>query len=302
MTFSGNGTSHVEIAMTSRSARSALISIAFVSIAACGGGGAGGGASAPPNTPVDASPGGIWSGIDSVSGQQMLGLVTEQGEAHFIRADDVQYTGTATTSNNSISATLVGVTPAGYVFPDGSNSGTGTVSGTIQERQSISATVSFTTSTGLSDTGAVSLSYHPLYGRDSSLPTIAGNYIDLSTGTVVNIAAGGVIFSQDPASGCVVNGQVSIVDARYNAYRIQWTYESCMGQSSFLNGLTFSGLATLDNTGSPEYGIAGATPFRVTPATRQCWCSSAREPNGHDTTTGRPSACKSRRSFFAPLN
>lgn len=180
--------------MTFARALSALISIAFVWIAACGGGG--GGASTPPNTRVDASPGGVWSGIDSVSGQQMLGLVTEQGEFHFIRADDVQYTGTATTSNNSISATLVGVTPAGYVFPDGSNSGTGTVSGIIQERQSISATVTFTTTTGLSDTGTVSLSYHPLYGRDSSLPTIAGNYVDLST---------------------------------------------------------------LDNTGSPEYGIAGAT-------------------------------------------
>ena len=53
--------------------------------AACGGGGGGGGsASSPtPTQVVNASPGGIWEGIDS-DGDSVLALVTETGRFHFI--------------------------------------------------------------------------------------------------------------------------------------------------------------------------------------------------------------------------
>jgi hypothetical protein len=102
------------------------------------------------------------------------------------------------------------------------------------------------------------LTYNPIYDRDSSLATLAGNFEDLRTGAIVNINSNGVAFSQNPANGCVLNGQASIINAQFNAYRVQYTYSSCQGADAVLNGVTFRGLATLDNTGSPEAIIVGA--------------------------------------------
>jgi hypothetical protein len=73
------------------------------------------------------------------------------------------------------------------------------------------------------------------------------------------VDANGSVFSQDPATGCVVNGTVSIIDSRYNAYRVQFTYANCTGQAVVLNGLQFNGLATLDNTQTPEQAIVAVT-------------------------------------------
>ena len=85
----------------------ALSAVSLLSfIAGCGGGGGGGGGSdtgsvAPP--PADASAGGIWEGTESSTGLEILGLVTETGEAHFIRSDGVQYFGTVEVDVNSLS-------------------------------------------------------------------------------------------------------------------------------------------------------------------------------------------------------
>jgi hypothetical protein len=67
------------------------------------------------------------------------------------------------------------------------------------------------------------------------------------------------VFAQNPSNGCVLNGTVSIINASYNAYRVQYSYASCQGQEAVLNGVQFGGLATLDNTASPERAIVGVT-------------------------------------------
>lgn len=226
---------------------------------ACGGGGGGsnGNGSAPPVQ--NASVGGIWEGTDSVSGLPVLGLATEGGDFHFIREDGVQYFGTATVSGSSVSARFDGVTSIGWVFEDGTTSGTGTFSGSVQARSTLSGSTSFRTSGGLQSSGTLSLRYDALYERDSSLQAIAGNFREPLFGYVVNVSASGAVFSQDPDSGCVVNGTVSVVDARFNAYRVQYTYSSCSGADAVLNGVTFRGLATLDDRTSPEQLIVGAT-------------------------------------------
>jgi len=64
---------------------------------------------------------------------------------------------------------------------------------------------------------------------------------------------------QDPNTQCVVNGTVSIINASYNAYRVQYSYANCTGSAATLNGVQFSGLGTLDNTVSPERAIVGVT-------------------------------------------
>jgi len=58
------------------------------------------------------------------------------------------------------------------------------------------------------------------------------------------VGSNGGLFSQDSVSGCVLNGTVSVINASYNAYKIQFDYASCTGQAAALNGIQFSGLAT----------------------------------------------------------
>jgi len=227
------------------------------SLVGCGGGGGGGGGGPTPQP--NASIGGIWKGTDSISGLPVIGLAAETGQFHFIRQDGVQYYGTGTTSGNAVTANFTGVTPLGTAFPDGSTYGTGTLSGTVSERSTLSGSTSFRTAAGNSDSGNVTLTYNALYDRDSSLTTIAGNFTDVKTGDVVSVSASGVIFEQDPATGCVVNGNVGIIDSRYDAYSVQWTYSSCTGANAVLNGLTFNGIGTLDNTVTPEQAIVGVT-------------------------------------------
>lgn len=226
-------------------------------LAACSGGGGGSGPS-PSTPPVqNASPGGIWEGT-LASGEQVLGLATESGEFHFLTDSFTQYFGTVTTRGNSASGDFVGYTAVGYVFEDGSTRGSGTLTGTLQARSTFAATTSFQTSAGNNISNSVSLTYNALYDRDSSLQTIAGNFRDVASGAIVSVDASGQAFAQNPATGCVLNGTVSIINSQYNAYRVEYTYSGCQAQYAVLNDITLKGLATLDNTASPELLIVGA--------------------------------------------
>lgn len=224
-------------------------------LAACGGGGYGGGGTNSQN----AAPGGIWSGTDSDSPLAVTGIIDEQGQLRFIRADGVQYVGTVTTSGNSISASFDGYTPFGSTFSDGSTHETGMLTGTIEARVSITASTQSTTDKGAVSKGTLAMTFNPLYNQASSLAAIAGNYAEAGSSTAVSIDASGAIVSQDASTGCVVNGSAAIIDASYDAYSVQATYASCTGAAAVLNGITFSGLATLDTSVSPTQLIAGVT-------------------------------------------
>lgn len=235
-----------------------LVAAFFLAMAGCGGGGGSGGGSVPQ----DAAVGGIWEGTATVAGQgtfQVIGLVAEDGRAHFIQEDGVQYWGTMQASGSRVTASFTGATEVGTTFLDGSTSGSGTLNGTIQERRQLSASTSFTTTAGTRTTSTLSLTYNSLYDRDSSLATISGNYTNwFAPGSdAVNVSSNGTLFGQDPSTGCVYNGRVQIVDPNYNAYTIEYSYSSCTGAESALNGATFRGIATLDTTVSPNVAIAG---------------------------------------------
>jgi len=126
--------------------------IAAVLLAACGGGGSGGdsggGTSSGTVPPPDASPGGIWEGTSTASGADIIGLVAETGEFHFISFDNVQYFGSVDVNGASVSGTFTGVTNFGYSFSDGTTSGAGTLSGTVDERDSLTGSTDFTTAGG----------------------------------------------------------------------------------------------------------------------------------------------------------
>jgi hypothetical protein len=69
---------------------------------------------------------------------------------------------------------------------------------------------------------------------------------------VLNIAGDGTIFSQIPGTGCIANGQVSIINNAFNAYDFEFTDSDCVGQAAVMNGSSFVGIASLDNSVMPE--------------------------------------------------
>jgi hypothetical protein len=234
-----------------------LACTAAVLISACGGGGST--STGIGGMTINVSPGGIWTGTESSTGLAVTGIVDEAGEFHFIRSDGTQYVGTATTTGTAISATFDGYTPFGTTFADGSTHGTGTLSGTINERASISITTQFRTDKATSTSGTLSLTFDSLYFFASSLATISGNYTDPKSGDVISVTGDGVVNWQDASTGCVGNGTISIINGTYNAYRVAFTYGNCMGGASVLNGVQFSGLVTLDNKLNPVQAIIGVT-------------------------------------------
>jgi hypothetical protein len=231
-------------------------------LAGCGGGDSATGGSTLGNdsSQTNATPGGIWRGNESVSGLQVIGIADEKGNFNFVRADGVQYVGAATVTGTSLSANVNGIVPLGFVFGDGSAHGTGTITGTVQARKSINLATNFKTDFGAVSTGTLNLTFDTLYNRASSLTTLSGNFkVSTNANIVVTVNSNGALFAQDPASGCVLNGTAAILNASYNAYEVQFDYATCTGASAPLNGVKFTGLATLDNTVSPEQIVVGAT-------------------------------------------
>jgi hypothetical protein len=183
--------------------------------------------------------------------------VSESGHFHFIQGDGAQLVGKLSTSGDELTANFVGYVPFGEKFDDGSTTGVGSLSGSLDERSGISADVDFTTSRGDVSQSTIELSYDPIYERDSSLESVAGNYLDTETNVVINVNDDGELFSQDPRSHCIINGTVSVLDPDFNLYEVEYTYSNCKGREKDLNGRVAEGLATLDDTRSPEALIMG---------------------------------------------
>jgi len=205
--------------------------------------------------PTNESVGGIWNGTDSQTGRPVLAIATESGTLHLIRADLVQYVGTLASLGTTVTGTLDAFAPPGLAFQDGSVHGYGTVTGTIHQRRTLDAAADFVTERGGAFGDTLTLSFAALYYRPSSLDRIAGTFTAAGTGTGYSISGAGAVFAQDATSGCVINGAVTIIDATYNAYGVSLSYASCSGEDAELNGLTLTGLATLDNTGTPEQAL-----------------------------------------------
>ena len=236
------------------------IVLSTILIAACGGCSPdlsginiGGGPIAWPDEAV----GGAWVGTDS-GGNQILALVTESGRLNWISLDTGEQ-GFGTVSVQWITTTIeyTLVAPWGFTLADGSTSATCGGVGHIVKRVSWHAPINCTTSLGGSIESLTDFTYDALYDRDSSLALIAGDYDD--SGLVISVSANGEIFEQDPASGCVVNGQISIIDSQFNVYDVSITYSNCTGDEAVLNGAVFAGLGILDDTVVPETLIFGVT-------------------------------------------
>jgi hypothetical protein len=222
----------------------------FLFVLSCTSGTDHGGAGTVPVT--NASPLGVWSGSDSVSGLAVTALINSTGQGSFIRADGLQFVGAAQTSGNTLAVTVDGYTDFSALFKDGSNHGIGTLNGAVKTTTTLSASLTFTTDGGTPLTGSWALSYQPQSNDPSSPLAVSGNYTDNVTGTVLSINTQGTMTSQNAGNGCVLNGTISTDDTAHNIYEVAYTYGNCTGTYAQLNGLQFTGLGTLNSQLSPH--------------------------------------------------
>jgi hypothetical protein len=174
----------------------------------------------------NAGPEGIWTGVDSVSNQPMVGIVEASGVFDFIRNDGVQFVGQAVVSGTSITANDEGFAQiGGATFANNATYGTGSFSGTVATGTSITVSTTFTPLGGTMTTGTWSLTFDTLYDSGSSFAMIGGTYKNASSGPNANasvtVSSSGVLYGQGATSGCVLNGQVSLVNPTYDAYHVR---------------------------------------------------------------------------------
>jgi hypothetical protein len=240
-----------------------LLSLACAAlVAGCSGGDDDSGAANPAANPASPAPpaptqsaGGIWIGLPATN-ESATFYIAETGEL-------------------IVQTTALGTTPPGIGFGSGAvivnnpndvagtytlrslPSGplilgvpppqqTCTLDGTVTERSLMQVTVSCTEGTNTTDR-TFNMLYNPAYDTDSSLADIAGNYtvpFRPQTNTL-NINASGVVFGMlDNGPTCTINGQVQIIDARFNLYRFEIQLSLCQGITGQLyNGTTFRGFA-----------------------------------------------------------
>jgi hypothetical protein len=200
----------------------------------------------------------VWSGTDSLSGFTVSALINSAGQATFIRSDGIQFVGLAQVSGSTLAVTVDGYSDFPNSFSDNSTYGIGTLNGAVTSGSSITATLTFNTDGGTAINGSWSLSYLAQSNTASSPAAISGNYTDTSTGAVLSITSNGVMTSQGP-DNCVLNGSVSTGDTSHNIYEVSYTYESCTSTYAGLNGVQFTGLATVNTGASPAQLLIAVT-------------------------------------------
>lgn len=233
----------------------------------------------------NASSGGIWQGTSTDGNDQYVAMADESGDFWLLDYDndnnpptfEYLYIGTLSVSGAGAGASVSGSDGGQALvgtFSDGTSNGTGTLSGTVDPRTTLTLTQTFTTApNGTQLQTPLTLTYNALYTQVSSLANMAGTYTEPlnEQGTqavlTVSISTSGAIFAQANVGGCVLNGTVSTLASNYNMYYLQYTYSECTNASglAYLNGLSFSGIGTLqpgDSSANP------AIPAQIIAGTR----------------------------------
>jgi len=194
-------------------------------------------------------PSGTWLGTDA-AGRDVLLLVSAGGTFQYVDGAQNQGSGYFTPGSR-VAADFDLVTPIDQPFADGTTLANCRFTGSAVERTSMDLDLSCKTGSGLAFADTLALDFDSVYDRDSSLAMVSGNY-QTQAGNVLSIAPDGLLFVQDAATGCVVNGQVSVITMASNLYDIVLQYDSCTGPAERLNGSVFDGFAQLDDAEPPE--------------------------------------------------
>lgn len=237
-----------------------------LALAGCGHRGSGAASDSAGADEQTQSIGGIWNGTDA-SGRTVVAMADEAGEFHVILDDGTQYAGTASITGDAVSANINRLQRhSGAGGPsDSASAGSEvatTLKGTVQQRQSMSITVAPAAGARSFPPETFSLQFNSSYNDPSSLAMIAGDYMDSLNGNMITVNGSGTLYWEDPGSGCLAEGAVSIINPSYDLYEVQFQYSACQGALADLNGTEFLGLGTLDTSLQPAQFVFGVTSDR----------------------------------------
>jgi len=187
---------------------------------------------------------GVYSGTSTSSSYGTIavdGVVAQNGRAFFFAPNQGDiYAGTVNETNDTVTGPLTAYAPVGYQFPDGSSVTSLSINANTVPQSTLSGTFS-----GGGESGTFTLGFVSSYEESSSLSKIAGTYTytqttSTSTDTLsITVDSTGLVTGSD-STGCVYNGQVSLIDSSKDAYDVTATITSC----GALNG-TYKGVAAL---------------------------------------------------------
>ena len=168
------------------------------------------------------SPAGVWRG--TVGGGLSGGvtcIIAEDASVYCV----VTYAGGASFAvlSGFANVSLTRISLNGDAF--GLGAGGFSLSGSVVKRNSLNLTGQI----GQQSVLTISAMYDPLYDAGSSVSLVQGVYSNAAwegSPAAFSIDANGAVFLQT-ASGCVWTGEVSIVDQRYDAYRVAVTLANC---------------------------------------------------------------------------
>jgi hypothetical protein len=209
-----------------------------------GGGGGGGGSGAPPtSSPQGATvnPAGIWNVSGSVDGNHVSEVALIANGLYFAVATADEF-GCADLTGGTYTVDDSMFLGSGVSTLQGSCTGqSGNFAWTLNGYQTgANLNLSFEAASALIPT--LGATPNPLYSEASSLTQLAGNWNDGPN--TLTIDPDGT-FTEQQASGCVINGAYAILDATHNLYGVSFTISNC---TSSLAGIAFTGLGYLDDS------------------------------------------------------
>ena len=199
----------------------------------------------PLPDPINQSASGVWNGqaVGFISANDDIRcVVAETLEVACVLTDPVtdEIIGAAqatvqVTNIDQVSGTGTVYAAPGFVLNDGSDVAALTITGgTVSQRNTLDLTVD-----AAGATTTVSTTYDTIYERGSDLATVAAVYTTFDIfGDTSSFAidASGVITALSN-TGCVINGQVTVIDAAYNAYDVALEVTSCGSLNGMYDGL-----------------------------------------------------------------
>jgi hypothetical protein len=212
-----------------------------------GGGGGGGSNTSQPSPPTSSpqgavvNPAGIWNVSGSVSGNQVSEVALIANGMYFALATADEF-GCADLTGGSYTVDGSTFLGSGVSLLQGSCTGqSGNFAWTLSGYQTgVNLNLSFEAASALIPTlGATA---NALYSEASSLTKLAGNWNDGPNTLTINPDG---TFTEQQASGCVINGAYTILDATHNLYAVSFAISNC---TSSLAGIAFTGLGYLDDS------------------------------------------------------
>lgn len=216
-----------------------------------GSGAGGGGGSGQPPAGAAVSPAGIWDITDKVSNQAISEVALLASGQYYSTATTDQFgcadlsTGTYTVDGNSFIGSGVMQLVSGCNAPNGQNY----LTYTLVDGYVLNAGLNLIFDAGGTLVPTLGATLDPLYNEPSSLASLAGNWND--AGNTMTINPDGTFFEQQ-ASGCVVNGAFTIIDATHNLYAASLEISNCTSSTA---GIAFSGLAYLNDSNANAWQL-----------------------------------------------